>query len=227
MAYLNEFPHTEASKLNLDWILEQYSTFNQRLAEIVQHFDESVAEMQSDILQFKGEYEQAFNNYKSDINHLMEDFETTIEGAIEQFENDINDEVDSIRDVIEIVNQNTEQYINENIQSFMWNVVTTTLEKSANVSPEGNATINFDSYTIPEGYSSFIILEYSEQYQNNVWVGGNISLIDSVGVYPSLRYTKSGDNYNFVMNVYNPVSGGALDVTARIKLLLIPDTTMI
>lgn len=227
MAYLNEFPHTEASKLNLDWILEQYSTFNERLAEIVQHFDETVAQMEGDIAQYKNEYEQAFNNYKSDINHLIENFETTIEGAIEQFENDINGEVDSIRDVIEIVNENTEQYINENIQSFMWNVVTTTLEKSASVSAEGNATINFDSYTIPEGYSSFIILEYSEQYQNNVWVCGNISLIDSVGVYPSLRYTKTGDNYNFVMNVYNPVSGGALDVTARIKLLLIPDTTMI
>lgn len=227
MAYLNEFPHTEASKLNLDWILEQYSTFNERLAEIVQHFDESVAQMESDILQFKGEYETAFNNYKSDINHLMENFETTIEGAIEQFENDINDEVDSIRDVIEIVNKNTEQYINENIQSFMWNVVTTTLEKSASVSPDGNATINFDSYTIPEGYASFVILEYNEQYQNNVWVGGNINPGDTVGVFPSLRYSKSGDNYNFTMNVYNPVSGGALDVTARIKLLLIPDTTMI
>lgn len=225
MAYLNEFPHTEASKLNLDWILEQYSTFNDRLAEIVQHFDESVAEMQSDILQFKGEYEQAFDNYKSDINHLMEDFETRIEGSIEQFENNINEEVDSIRDVIEIVNENTEQYINENIQSFLWNVVTTTIEKSANVSAEGNATIHFDSYTIPEGYSSFIILEYSEQYQNVIWVGGNVS--PSVGVFPSLYYSKSGDNYNFTMNVYNPNTSGALDITARIKLLLIPDTTMI
>lgn len=224
MAYLNEFPHTEASKLNLDWILEQYSTFNQRLAEIVQHFDESVAQMEGDILQFKGEYEQAFNNYKSDINHLMEDFETTIEGVIEQFETDINGEVDSIRDVIEIVNENTEQYINQNIQSFLWNVVTVTLEKSANVSAESNATINFDSYTIPEGYAGFIVLEYSEQYQNNVWIGGNIS--PSVGVFPSLYYSKSGSNYNFTMNVYNPVSGGALDVTARIKLLLIPDTTI-
>lgn len=91
MAYLNEFPHTEASKLNLDWILEQYSTFNQRLAEIVQHFDDSVEQMQSDVLQFKSDYETAFNNFKNDITSLVDEY---------------SDKVDSI-------NENIGGYVNE------------------------------------------------------------------------------------------------------------------
>lgn len=216
MAYLNEFPSLKPNELNLNWLLEQYATFNERIQQILNHFDETVAEIRQDLATFE-----------NDINTQFDGFKTEVRQDIATFEETVNDEVDTIRDVIEIVNENTEQYINENIQSFLWNVVTVTLEKSANVSPESNATINFDSYTIPEGYASFVILEYCEQYQNVVWVGGNINPSSTVGVFPSLRYTKSGDNYNFTMNVYNPISEGALDVTARIKLLLIPDTTMI
>lgn len=216
MAYLNEFPSLKPNELNLNWLLEQYATFNERIQQILNHFDETVAEIRQDIATFE-----------NDINTQFDGFKNEIRSDIATFEETVNSEVDTIRDVIEIVNENTEQYITENIQSFLWNVVTVTLEKTATVSAEGNATINFDSYSIPEGYASFVVLEYSEQYQNNVWVGGNINIIDSVGVYPSLRYSISGSNYNFAMNVYNPVTGGAVDVTARIKLLLIPDTSMI
>lgn len=102
MAYLNEFPHTEASKLNLDWILEQYSTFNQRLQEIVQHFDESVAQMEGDILQFKGEYEQAFDEYKSQVNGMIE----------------------SISDAIEQVSENVSEYVQEHMNEWQLEAMT-------------------------------------------------------------------------------------------------------
>lgn len=91
MAYLNEFPHTEASKLNLDWLLEQYSTFNQRLAEIVQHFDESVQEMESDILQFKGDYETAFNNFKNDITSLVDEYSEKVDSINENIGGYVNE----------------------------------------------------------------------------------------------------------------------------------------
>lgn len=101
MAYLNEFPHTEASKLNLDWLLEQYSTFNQRLEEIVQHFDESVQEMESDILQFKADYETAFNNFKHDITSLV---------------NEYSEKVDSIN---ENIGGYVNEYLTENINTIL------------------------------------------------------------------------------------------------------------
>lgn len=113
MAYLNEFPHTEASKLNLDWILEQYSTFNQRLAEIVQHFDDSVEQMQSDVLQFKADYETAFNNFKNDITSLV---------------NEYSDKVDSIN---ENIGGYVNEYLVENINTILENnpVLETKYEK--------------------------------------------------------------------------------------------------
>ena len=53
MAYLNEFPHVEANKLNLDWLLEQYSTFDKRLQELHDHFDEAVATFETELESFK------------------------------------------------------------------------------------------------------------------------------------------------------------------------------
>lgn len=126
MAYLNEFPHTEASKLNLDWLLEQYSTFNQRLAEIVQHFDESVEQMQSDILQFKGDYEREFNNFKNDITSLV---------------NEYSDKVDSINDNI---GGYVNEYLMENINTILEDnpVLDTIYQRVGVVEPSSSITIS-------------------------------------------------------------------------------------
>ena len=126
MAYLNEFPHTEASKLNLDWILEQYSTFNQRLAEIVQHFDDSVAQMQSDILQFKGDYETAFNNFKDDITSLV---------------NEYSEKVDSIN---ENIGGYVNEYLTENINTILEDnpVLDTIYQRVGVVEPNSSITIS-------------------------------------------------------------------------------------
>ena len=134
MAYLNEFPHTEASKLNLDWILEQYSTFNQRLAEIVQHFDESVEQMEGDILQFKGDYETAFNNFKDDITSLV---------------NEYSEKVDSI-------NENIGGYVNEylttNINTILEDnpVLETKFEKIGYIDTNESVTYNLDTDVVYE-----------------------------------------------------------------------------
>ena len=216
MAYLNEFPNLKPNELNLNWILEQYSSFNDKLQELHDHFDSAINDINASIDEFENE-----------VNNTISEFETSINESFEEFKDEVNSEVESVSNAIEQVNENIEEYIGDNIQSFLWNVVTVTLEKTETVNPESNTTINFDSYTIPEGYSSFIVLEYSEQYQNNIWYGAEIGSMDSVAIFPSLRTTISSGNYNFSMNVYNPVSGGALPVTARIKLLLIPDTTSV
>lgn len=126
MAYLNEFPHTEASKLNLDWILEQYSTFNQRLAEIVQHFDESVEQMQSDVLQFKSDYETAFNNFKNDINSLVDEY---------------SEKVDSIN---ENIGGYVNEYLTENINTILQDnpVLDTIYQRVGVVEPNSSITIS-------------------------------------------------------------------------------------
>lgn len=96
MAYLNEFPMFEADKLNLDWILEQYSTFNARLKEIQDAFDEAVNQFESDLETYKGEYELEFANYKSQVNTMIE----------------------SISDAIQQVSDNVAEYVSEHMNEW-------------------------------------------------------------------------------------------------------------
>lgn len=91
MAYLNEFPHFNANTMNLDWLLEQYATFNKRLQELHDHFDEAVATMNEELASYKAEYEREF-----------EVFEARIDATIQEY----NEKVDSI-------NQNIGGYVNE------------------------------------------------------------------------------------------------------------------
>ena len=49
MAYLNEFPKWDSNGRNLDWLLEQYSTFEKRLQEIRDEFTETVTRLEGDI----------------------------------------------------------------------------------------------------------------------------------------------------------------------------------
>lgn len=184
MAYLNEFPHTEASKLNLDWILEQYSTFNERLAEIVQHFDESVAQMESDILQFKGEYETAFNNYKSDINHLMEDFEQLV-----------NQEVQQVSNAIEQVNRNITVYLEENLPTLIENDQTIHQE-IVNIAKVNVISENVTTGTTPDSSPyGFGLYTGSVTINKNIGKVTNICIVD---MSPTIGSGRS--DMKFVMN---------------------------
>lgn len=149
MAYLNEFPHTEADKLNLDWILEQYSTFNKRLEEIVQHFDESVAQMEGDIEQYKGEYEHAFEEYKSQITHLIEDFETQVQ-----------QESYNVERTIETITNNMTEYVGEHIADWQIQSTKVTCPVSSYV---GNVTIDID----PEEHELVIDMIYFDNTVDN------------------------------------------------------------
>lgn len=89
MAFNNEFPHIEANKLNLNWLLKQYATFNDRLQELHNHFDESVETMQNS----QAAFEQAITNL----------FNT--------FKNETNAKVDEIADAVDQINQQTDEYV--------------------------------------------------------------------------------------------------------------------
>ena len=60
MAYLNEFPKWDSNGRNLDWLLEQYSTFEKRLQEIRDAFNDAVAKV----------YENE-NFYKNEVKNYL------------------------------------------------------------------------------------------------------------------------------------------------------------
>ena len=103
MAFNNEFPHVEANKLNLNWLLKQYATFNDRLQELHDHFDEVVETMQNS----QAAFEQAITNL----------FNT--------FKNETNAKVDEIADAVDQINQQTDEYVynylSENITEILQN----------------------------------------------------------------------------------------------------------
>lgn len=96
MANLNTFPHTNADDLNLDWLLLQYATFNERIAEIMAHFDEVAAAMVDQNEQYKNQMLALYNNYKN-----------YVDAKVASMEN----QVDSVKDAVEQINQKTDEYV--------------------------------------------------------------------------------------------------------------------
>lgn len=79
MAYLNEFPNLKPNELNLNWLLEQYSTFNARIQEILNHFDETVAEIRQDLSTFENSINTQFDEFKTEVRNESYTVERTLE----------------------------------------------------------------------------------------------------------------------------------------------------
>lgn len=126
MAYLNEFPMWEADKLNLDWILEQYSTFNARIQEIMEHFDETILQINSD----------------------LQTFENTINGQFDNFKHDVNETISAYNEKVDSINENIGGYVNEylttNINTILEDnpVLDTIYQRVGVVEPSSSITIS-------------------------------------------------------------------------------------
>jgi len=132
MAFNNEFPHIEANKLNLNWLLKQYATFNDRLQELHDHFDESVETMQNS----QAAFEQAITNL----------FNT--------FKNETNAKVDEIADAVDQINQQTDEYVynylSENITEILETnpVLETKYTRVGTIAANSSITINLEQNKI-------------------------------------------------------------------------------
>ena len=132
MAFNNEFPHIEANKLNLNWLLKQYATFNDRLQELHDHFDETVETMQNS----QAAFEQAITNL----------FNT--------FKNETNAKVDEIADAVDQINQQTDEYVynylSENITEILETnpVLETKYTRVGTIAANSSITINLEQNKI-------------------------------------------------------------------------------
>lgn len=85
MAYLNEFPKWDSNGRNLDWLLEQYSTFEKRIQELHQAFNDAVTNMEGQISDLESEYARQLDNFESRVLSEIH----SIENAIEQVSNNV------------------------------------------------------------------------------------------------------------------------------------------
>lgn len=134
MAYLNEFPKWDSNGRNLDWLLEQYSTFEKRLQEIRDEFTETVTRLEGDI----------------------DNLENTYQRELDLFEGRINTLVGEITRKVDSINEHTEAYVNnyltENITEILQDnpVLETKFEKIGYIDTNESVTYNLETDVIYE-----------------------------------------------------------------------------
>ena len=130
MGYLNEFPHFESNALNLDWLLQQYSTFNDRIQEIQNHFDEVAEAMQQGIDTFEENVNNSLSQMTQDITDLQGDFDDFVSTVNQNFSDltddirdDVNEAIDNIQGQITTITNNMVSYVSEHMDE--WQVEAT------------------------------------------------------------------------------------------------------
>lgn len=157
MAYLNEYPHVEPNKLNLDWLLEQYSTFNKRIAEILQHFDETVEQIRADFQTAVDTFENQLATFENDIN-----------GQFNEFKTEVRNDITTIENAIEQVSDNVSEYVNEHMEE--WQLEAMTPETGGVIIGEYN----------PENVTEGTAIQNLIVNNNRVLLGNNIMTVYNV-----------------------------------------------
>lgn len=131
MAYNNEFPHFENNQQVLDWILKQYSTFNARIQEIQDHFDEVAAGMGQQVEELEGD----FNDFKDLVNDNMDTFEESIQGQLTEGLNNIQAQVS-------FISTNMAAYIQEHMNEWQAAAAYSDAQKRVNFNTSNNPLLD-------------------------------------------------------------------------------------
>ena len=139
MANFNTFPHVNADNLNLDWLLEQYATFNDRITEILAHFDEVAEEMRQQNEHYKNQVLALFNNYKNYVDAQVAS---------------MNNKVDEVKDAVDQINEKTDEYVynylEENITEILQDnpVIETRYENLGGIAAGATKTIELEQNVV-------------------------------------------------------------------------------
>lgn len=131
MAYNTEFPHFENNQQVLDWILRQYSTFNARIQEIQDHFDEVAAGMGQQVEELEGD----FNDFKDIVNDNMDSFEESIQGQL-------TEGLDNIQAQVSFISTNMAAYIEEHMNEWQAAAAYSDAQKRVNFNESNNPLLD-------------------------------------------------------------------------------------
>lgn len=155
MAYLNEFPKWDSNGRNLDWLLEQYSTFEKRLQEIRDEFTETVTRLEGDIDDLENAYQRELDLFEGRINTLL---------------GEITRKVDSIN---ENIGGYVNEYLTENINTILQDnpVLETKYERIGTIQSHSTITINltqnkmYDIMTLNYAFDMHKLLVSNDTYK--------------------------------------------------------------
>lgn len=217
MAYLNEFPHVEANKLNLDWILEQYSTFDKRLQELHDHFDEAVAQMQESFDQAVNQFQASlnsfelqitadFNAYKNLVNSTISAFETQITGDFDDFKREVNAEVATVADALDQVSEHVVTYVSQHISEWTLDASSIDIQVPQTLNTETYGNITLPNVTVTQ---KPVILSVSRETH----AGGGAPYINHFDdkyvngdIYPKIETAWANDAWNITIRDKAPDS---------------------
>lgn len=129
MAWNNEFPHFENNKQVLDWILKQYSTFNQRIQEIQDHFDEVAQGMSEQVAELQGDFTEFTQTVNNNFSHLSHEMEVQVEREVAEIQRQIN-----------LLSQNMAEYVEAHMEEWQQQAIEVLFE-SNDRNFDGNSTI--------------------------------------------------------------------------------------
>lgn len=206
MANLNTFPHVNADNLNNDWLLEQYATFNDRIAEILAHFDEVAEEMRQQNEHYKNQVLALFNNYKNYVDAQVAS---------------MNNKVDEVKDAVDQINEKTDEYVynylEENITEILQDnpVIETRYENLGGIPAGASKTVELDTnvvYDIMLNNWTFGVIKILAS--NNDWnyVSLPTLLTETVSKINSVDKILIPSEGSLGYNVVSDVSYGAVDV---------------
>lgn len=129
MAWNNEFPHFENNKQVLDWILKQYSTFNQRIQEIQDHFDEVAQGMAEQVAELQGDFTEFTQTVNNNFSQLSHDMEVQVQREVAEIQRQIN-----------LLSQNMAEYVEAHMEDWQQQAIEILFE-SGDRNFDGNSTI--------------------------------------------------------------------------------------
>lgn len=119
MAYNNEYPHFENNKQVLDWILKQYSTFNQRIQEIQDHFDEVAEGMAQEVAQLQQDFTEFTQTVNNNFSSLSHELRTQVQLEVAEIQRQIN-----------LVSQNMAEYIEAHMEEWQTEAIEVLFESN-------------------------------------------------------------------------------------------------
>lgn len=176
MAYLNEFPKWDSNGRNLDWLLEQYSTFEKRLQEIRDAFTETVTRLEGDIDTLENTYQRELDLFEGRINTLV---------------NEITRKVDSIN---ENVGGYVNEYLTENINTILVDnpVLETKYERVGTISANSSFTYEIETNAMYE----IMILDYAFNYKKWLVSNDTYNVIGRTFTYVGTTLTYDGTEHS-------------------------------
>lgn len=128
--FWNKYPYTNFHELNLDWLLEQMKSLNERMDGLLQeaidsatanaeaYVDSKLADLESEFNTIKREF-QDLDDHVDELDNLVNQFTTNIEGQIAALRQYVDDGLEADRMQMQLLISQNNDYLLGQMESYL------------------------------------------------------------------------------------------------------------